>query len=232
MLKNDIMELKFDVESGSSEKLKGLKVGYISFENCKIEKSNEQVDNLVNAASNSVKERFKTIDQLTEDLIIQGMRQLFYDIGLDPTKERPSGEALIRRIVKDKGIYRINTVVDINNVVSMTSAYPCGVYDSDKINGEITFLVGAAGQNYEGLGGREVNSENRLLTRDEESIFGGPTADSKRTSVTENTKSVLMLIYCPKNSEKAFLEKVIEKAKAMMSLTGATAKESGIYEIQ
>jgi DNA/RNA-binding domain of Phe-tRNA-synthetase-like protein len=225
------MNLTFTVDPESKEKLKGLKVGYISFENVKVEKTNEQVNTLVNAATTQVKNRFPNPDAISQDKIIQGMRQLFYDIGLDPTKERPSGEALIRRIVKDKGIYRINTVVDINNVVSMTSAYPCGVYDADNIKGGITFLVGKAGENYEGLGGREVNSENRLLTRDEESIFGGPTADSKRTSVTENTPSVLMLIYCPANSEKAFLEKVIEKAKAMMSLSGAAAKESGVYEI-
>jgi DNA/RNA-binding domain of Phe-tRNA-synthetase-like protein len=225
-------KLSFNTDPESKEKLKGLKVGYISFENIKIEKSNETVDKLVNAASAQVNQRFQNSEQMTQDAIIQGIRELFYNIGLDPTKERPSGEALIRRIVKGQGIYRINTVVDINNVVSMTSAYPCGVYDADKIKGEITFLVGKAGENYEGLGGREVNSENRLLTRDEQSIFGGPTADSQRTSVNMDTKNVLMLIYSPEKSENVFLEKVIEKAKNMMSLTGAVAKESGIYEIK
>ena len=60
-LKNDFMELIFSVDPDSFEKLKGLKVGYISFENVLVEKSHEQVDNLVNAASNQVKERFKTI---------------------------------------------------------------------------------------------------------------------------------------------------------------------------
>ena len=228
---NCFMELKFSADPESREKLKGLKVGYIQFADCTVEKSHEQVDNLVNAASNQVKERFKTIEQMSQDLIIQGMRQLFTDIGLDPTKERPSGEALIRRIVKGQEIYRINTVVDINNVISMTSAYPCGVYNSDKINGGITFLVGKAGQNYPGLGGREVNSENKLLSKDEESIFGGPTADSQRTAVTNETKNVLMLIYAPKNSELAFLEKVMEKAKKMIALTGAKAIGYGVFEI-
>jgi DNA/RNA-binding domain of Phe-tRNA-synthetase-like protein len=226
------MNPTFTVDSESKEKLKGLKIGYIQFENCKVEKSNVQVDTLVNAATNQVKQRFQDPELMTQDKIIQGMRQHFYDIGLDPTKERPSGEALIRRIIKGKGIYRINTVVDINNVISMTSGFPCGVYDSGNIKGGITFLVGTAGQNYEGLGGREVNSKNRLLTKDEESIFGGPTADSARTAVTDETKNVLMLIYAPKNSEQVFLEKVIDKAKSMMSLTGAAAKESGVYEIE
>jgi DNA/RNA-binding domain of Phe-tRNA-synthetase-like protein len=225
------MSLSFTVDPESKEKLAGLKVGYILFENVKMEKSNEQVDTLVNAATAQVKQRFQKPELMLQDAVLSGMRQHYYDIGMDPTKERPSGEALIRRIVKGKGIYRINTVVDINNVVSMTSGYPCGVYDSDHLKGAITFLVGRAGQNYEGLGGREVTSENRLLTSDEESIFGGPTADSKRTSVNESTKNVLMLIYCPKNSEKVFLEKVMEKAKAMMGLTGAAAKEYGVFEI-
>lgn len=225
------MDLDFNTDPDSKEKLKGLKIGYICFEGAKAEKSNEQVDTLVKAATAQVTQRFQDPGQMTQDLIISGMRQLYYNIGLDPTKERPSGEALIRRIVKGKGIYRINTIVDINNVISMTSAFPCGVYDSDKIQGNITFLVGKAGENYEGLGGREVNSENRLLTRDEISIFGGPTADSQRTAITLETRNVLMLIYCPGNAEAIFLEKVMEKAKSMMSLTGASAKQSGIFEI-
>jgi len=225
------MNLAFAVDPDSKEKLSGLKIGYILFEGAKVEKSNEQVDTLVNAATAQIKQRFQNPELMNQDAVLSGMRDHYYAIGMDPTKERPSGEALIRRIVNGKGIYRINTVVDINNVVSMTSGYPCGVYDSDNIRGAITFLVGKEGQNFEGLGGREVKSENRLLSRDEESIFGGPTADSKRTAVTDGTRNVLMLLYCPKNSEKVFLEKVMVKAKAMMGLTGATAKGAGVFEI-
>lgn len=225
------MELKFSVEPDSREKLRGLKVGYLVFENCKVEKTNEQTDALVKAATAQVMARYQNPDNIEKDAIIDGMRSLFRDLGIDPKKERPAGEALIVRVVKGKGIYRINTPVDINNAISMMSAYPCSVYDLEKIGGRAVFLVGKEGQNYPGLGGREVKAQNRLLVRDEASIFGGPGADSDRTAVNLETKKILMLIYCPKNSEQAFLEKVMDKAKAMMSICGAKPAGSGVYEI-
>jgi DNA/RNA-binding domain of Phe-tRNA-synthetase-like protein len=80
-------ELIFNVDQESKEKLKGLKVGYISFENVKTEKSNETVDKLVTAASAQVNQRFNNTDAISQDAIITGIRELFYNIGLDPTKD-------------------------------------------------------------------------------------------------------------------------------------------------
>ena len=136
--------------------------------------------------------------------------------------------------MKGKGVYRISAVVDVNNIVSLLSGFPCGVYDSSKLEGEgITVLLGTAGQEYEGLGGRKVETDNRILTSDSKSIFGGPTADSARTSVTSETKEVLMLIYCPPGIEIPMLKATMEKASLLMQhAAGAKEAHRGLHTIE
>jgi len=224
-------ETKFKVYPDAKEKLEGLKVGYIQFEGTIIEKHTHEMDIMVEKAIIDVQKKFKDIDSIAKDDVIKAMRKLFSQVGVDPTKERPSAEALLRRVVGGKGIYRINTVVDTNNVISMTTGYPCGVYDADSIIGRIRLHIGKEGGKYIGIGRKEMSTDNRLLTKDDISIFGGPTADSNRTAVSMKTKNVLMLIYNPKEIPEKMLTDTIEEAKKKMcAMTGCTVKESGIYE--
>ncbi|MEW6749002.1 MAG: phenylalanine--tRNA ligase beta subunit-related protein [Candidatus Micrarchaeota archaeon] len=224
----------FAVDEGSRERLKGLALGYLLFTDVRNEKANAVVGSTMEATCNAMKAKFKDQEAILEDTIILATRKLFSSIGRDPTKERPSGEALIRRVVIGKGIYRISAVVDINNIVSLLTGFPCGVYDAGKIEGsEITVLLGAPGTEYEGLGGRPVEAANRLLTADQKSIFGGPTADSARTQVTAETKSVLMLIYCPPGIELPMLKATLEKASKLMGHgTGAKEAHRGIFVVE
>lgn len=224
----------FKTDEASQEKLKGLTLGYIQFTSVKNEKSNDIIDSTMEATCNVIKKKFPTPEAILEDTVVTATRKLFSSVGRDPTKERPSGEALIRRVVKGKGVYRISIVVDINNVVSLLSGFPCGVYDSEKLEGkEISVLLGAPGQEYEGLGGRKVETDNRILTADSKSIFGGPTADSARTQVTAETKEVLMLIYCPPGIEIPMLKATMEKASLLMKhSTGAKEACHGLHIIK
>ncbi|MDD5171552.1 MAG: phenylalanine--tRNA ligase beta subunit-related protein [Candidatus ainarchaeum sp.] len=176
----------------------------------------------------TVKTKFAA-SPIPEDATIRGVRALFSQAGTDPTKDRPSGEALIRRIMAGKGLYRINAAVDVNNIVSILSGCPCGLYDLDRIEGDtITVFVGAPGTIYEGISGKSVNGESRIITSDSRSVFGGPVADSKRTCVTSETKNLLMLIYFPTTAPKEKLDKAMTTAIALMShCCGATATASG-----
>jgi DNA/RNA-binding domain of Phe-tRNA-synthetase-like protein len=219
----------FRTDENAKEKLHGLVVGYLQFENVE-NKTNDITDSVVEAACTAVKNKFTTPESILDDTVIIATRKLFSSIGRDPTKERPSGEALIRRVVKGKGIYRINAVVDINNAVSLLSGFPCGVYDAAKIEGGITILLGEPGTQYDGLGGRKVEAENRLLTADAQSVFGGPTADSARTQVSDDSREVLMLIYSPPGIEPAMLKATMEKASLLMQrATGCKEAFRGMH---
>jgi len=100
----------------------------------------------------------------------------------------------MRRVVKGHQLYRINNVVDLLNLVSLTSGFSIGGYDVDKISGSVIFDIGANDEPYEAIGRGEMNIEFLPVFRDAISPFGSPTSDSVRTSVTTDTKRFLMII--------------------------------------
>ncbi|HEY7411085.1 MAG TPA: phenylalanine--tRNA ligase beta subunit-related protein, partial [Vicinamibacteria bacterium] len=62
---------------------------------------------------------------------VEQARALYKALGLDPTKTRPSNEALLRRVLKGEALYRVNTLVDALNLCSLTAQLPFGLYDAD-----------------------------------------------------------------------------------------------------
>ncbi len=221
----------FNVREDSRELLSGLSMGYIHFSEVKNSKCNQEIDKIIENACRLVREKFRG-KEISDEPILRAMRSIYSKIGIDPTKDRPSGEALIRRVVGGKGIYRINAVVDANNAVSLLTGFPCGVYDAEKIEGgRITVSVAKEGEFYEGIGGARVDAGNKIVTSDVLGYFGGPTADSKRTCVSVGTREVLMLIYCHESGNGG-LENAIEIAKeSMAKAAGASAIYSGILSI-
>lgn len=125
---------------------------------------------------------------------IAATRKAYKALGKDPARYRPSAEALLRRVVKGKGLYKINNVVDLLNLVSISTGFSIGGYDAEKIEGEVTLGVGEAEEPYEGIGRGNLNIEFLPTFRDDKNAFGTPTSDSVRTSVTANTKRFQMII--------------------------------------
>jgi DNA/RNA-binding domain of Phe-tRNA-synthetase-like protein len=125
---------------------------------------------------------------------IRATREAYKALGKDPARYRGSAEALLRRIVAGKGLPRINAVVDVINLVSVESRMPLGLYDLDKLSGDVTFRAGRAGETYKGIGKYDLNLEGLPVFSDESSPFGSPTSDSERTMVTLETRGVLAVI--------------------------------------
>jgi DNA/RNA-binding domain of Phe-tRNA-synthetase-like protein len=225
--------MTFTAEGEASEVLDGLNLGYLYFTGVGNSRSNPEVDRIIDGACRNTISRF-SVKETAHDPTIKGVRRFFSGLGIDPTRTRPSGEALIKRVVEGKGLYRVNAVVDVNNAVSIETGCPCGVYDASKLAGTaITVKIGSPGQTYEGIGGNQVNGEGRILTADSKGVFGGPVADSRRTSITLETKEVLMLIYHPESAPVEVLTKGMDKASGYMEVsTGAKTEYSGIYRIR
>lgn len=158
------------------------------------------VANSETALLTEIEERIKSIGQsLTMENIsglqaIHASRIAYKACGKDPARYRLSAEALLRRIVSGKGLYSINNVVDQLNLVSIASGFSIGGYDSDQINGKITFGIGLHEEPYSGIGRGPLNIENLPVFRDETGAFGTPTSDSQRTEVNSNTKHFLMIL--------------------------------------
>src|SRR6202050_1554348 len=138
-----------------------------------------------------------TVESLAEAEPTRAVRAMFRAWDIDPSKYRPSSEALLRRVVQGKGLYRVSNVVDIGNVGSIETGWPFGCYDRARITGPIAFRHGVGGESYEGIGKRTWHLERRPVLADSDGPFGSPISDSTRTMITEAARDVLIVIYAP-----------------------------------
>ena len=76
---------------------------------------------------------------------VTAVRTMYKRVGIDPTKTRPSSEALLRRVRKGDSLPRINSMVDVCNWCSFEFQLPYGLYDADQIEGEVELRLGLEG---------------------------------------------------------------------------------------
>ena len=124
-------------------------------------------------------------------------RAMFHRLDIDPTKTRPSSEALLRRVLQGRGVPRVNPIVDVCNLCSLEHQLPLGLYDRDRVQGPIRVRVGVETEGYPGIRKAWVNLGGRMLLADENGPFGAPTSDSKRTAVGESTRNLLVVVFAP-----------------------------------
>lgn len=146
------------------------------------------------------------------------VRTMYKKVGIDPTKTRPSNEALLRRVRKGDTIPRINSAVDIVNWCSLEFQLPYGLYDASKIVGPVTMRRGLEGEKYAGIRKDDVNVGGRITVVDDIGPFGNPTSDSARTMVTPAATALLVVIYAPAEIPKPQVERVANVTAERMQL--------------
>ena len=164
----------------------------------------------------------ETVERLraAQDLepVIAAVRAMYRRLGLDPTKTRPSSEALLRRLRKGDGLPRINSLVDICNWCSVETQLPFGLYDRGRIGGEVVALRrGREGEGYDGIRKDRVNVAGRMTLADSRGPFGNPTSDSARTMVTVETTRVAFVIYAPVDVSPAVRQRAIDLTAARIA---------------
>jgi DNA/RNA-binding domain of Phe-tRNA-synthetase-like protein len=127
----------------------------------------------------------------------EAVRAMYRRVGLDPTRRRPSSEALLRRVARGEPLPRINSLVDICNWCSLELQLPYGLYDADRIDGEVVLRLGGRGEEYPGIRKDVVHVGDRLTLADRLGPFGNPSSDSLRTMVTPETTRVMAVIFAP-----------------------------------
>ena len=153
-------------------------------------------------------------------------RQLYRACGVDPTRTRPSSEALLRRAVAGKPFPAISNAVDLCNLCAVEFLLPIGLYDADRIEGAITLRRGAPGDAYPGIRKDTVNLEGRLALYDSTGPFGNPTSDSERTMVRPETTRALVTVYAPARYATPRLERVLDDTMATLTrYCGGAAEE-------
>ena len=161
-------------------------------------------------------------------------RDLYRAFGLDPTRTRPSSEALLRRVLQGKGLPRILNAVDVCDFCSLQFLLPIGLYDAGQVRGPVSLRRGLPGEAYQGIRKDAVHLEGRPVLADEDGPFGNPTSDSFRTAMTPATRALVMVIFAPAEYARDTLEAHVAKARAAierhLAPAGETVGTSGTVE--
>ena len=142
---------------------------------------------------------------------VRGSRKAYKAFGRNPGRYRVSSEALLRRLRRGDELYHINSVVDVNNLISVESGLSVGSYDLEMVEGPVILRKAEAGEGYNGIGKDFLDMENMLVLADDKGIFGSSMSDSTRAMVTEKTTNVLVAVYCFENDIE--LEALLDKAE-------------------
>ena len=154
---------------------------------------------------------------------VAAVRTMYKQLGLDPTKTRPSSEALLRRIRRGDPLPRINSMVDVCNWCSLEFQLPYGLYDAAQIDGDVELRIGRAGEAYAGIRKDEVHVAGRITLADRAGPFGNPTSDSARTQVSTATTRALVVVFAPREVDLRVLTRVLDVTSERMSkFTGCT----------
>lgn len=133
-------------------------------------------------------------EDATEVPVVGAVRRLFRAAGCDPTRYRPSSEALARRLRKQGELTAISPLVDLNNLLSLRLMVPCCVIDAISVRPPFTLRVGRSGEEMVSLRG-PFNLEGRPVLVDALGPFGTPITDSERVKVTDSTREVWLVAY-------------------------------------
>jgi DNA/RNA-binding domain of Phe-tRNA-synthetase-like protein len=144
-------------------------------------------------------------------------RGLFHRLDIDPTKTRPSSEALLRRVLQGKGLPQVNLAVDVCNLCSLEHQIPLGLYDRDFVHGTVHVRLGKPGEGYSGIRKQRVNLTGRLLLADDDGPFGAPTSDSARTAVGDQTQRLLVVLFCPPERADSHLTGALEHLASLLT---------------
>ena len=183
-----------------------LRLGLLAFDDLSIREQDARLDEPLSAAERAVRERPPAESA--------AVRAMYRRVGLDPTRRRPSSEALLRRVRRGEGLPRINTLVDVCNWCSLEFQLPYGLYDLDRVSGPIALRLGRDGEAYAGIRKDEVHVAGRITLADDLGPFGNPSSDSARTMVTAATSRALMVVFTPLEVPEPRLAEVLDRSSA------------------
>src|SRR3984885_15227044 len=229
--REDLAGLKNQGNMDIEIKLPGAKLGIVEGHRVPVEALHPDLTKLLDEVCVRKQKEF-TVESLAEAEPIRAIRGLFRSWGMDPSKYRPASEALLRRVVQGKGLYRVSNVVDVSNLVSIETGWPFGCYDRSRIQQPIELRHGLPGESYEGIGKQTGHLQGRPLLADSSGPFGSPISDSTRSMITESAHEILVFLYVPASTADASLEAAMKTlTQRLTQFAGASATSSSICRL-
>ena len=165
----------------------------------------EELEQRLEVIRNSV-----TLEDLREEADVAAYRQFYWRLGIDPTKRRPSAEALVRRIIAGKPFPRINPIVDRYNLISAENRVSLGAFSVDYlINKELVLRMAKQDEPFLGIGFPEpkpCTGKELVLAVANEIIALYPYRDSHNSRIRGNDSSVLFVLCVVPGVEESRIE--------------------------
>lgn len=206
-----------------AKELQYVKLGILEYE-AEIRESDNEINNLLNEKMSELSNM--KMEDIRKINAVEDTRAAYKLLGNNPSKYRNAAEAMLRRIIKQKGLYQINNIVDINNYMSISSGYTVGSYMLENIDGDVCLDVQKEDAYYDGIGKEKVNYSKMPVLFDGKGAFGSTTSDSQRTMVKMGNHKIISVIYCFSNTE---LNAVIQEYKKLL-VQFAGIHDEEIYE--
>lgn len=175
------------------EKCPNISLGVLYYR-ADVKKSSDKLLEIFDIAVKEIENNYE-LSEIAAIPNIKNTREAYKALGKPPQGYRNSAEAMLRRIAKKRGLYHINNVVDINNLISIMSGYSLGSYDTDAIFGDVELRRATFGERYDGIGKDSVNIEHLPVLYDQKGPFGNPTSDSTRAMINPGKRNIMSIIY-------------------------------------
>jgi len=203
-----------------------LSLSYIIFNDISVKREHSQkLDNYISEISKKVKDIY-TLETIKDNEIIRKYRDFnWHYLKIDPTKIRPSAEALIRRILGDKEVPQISNIVDAYNWVSIETLIPIGAYDFDVLKYPMTIRYSKENEQFVQLGGKIISLKGKeiiLVDASNRVIFQYPYRDADFSKVTNRTKNLLLISYGVPGISIELLENSLKKFNHVLEIISDT----------
>ncbi|MBA7505785.1 hypothetical protein ES706_04462 [subsurface metagenome] len=203
-----------------------LSLSYIIFNDISVKREHSQkLDNYISEISKKVKDTY-ILETIKDNEIIRKYRDFnWHYLKIDPTKIRPSAEALIRRILGDKKVPQISNIVDAYNWVSIETLIPIGAYDFDVLKYPMTVRYSKGNEQFVQLGGKVISLKGKeiiLVDASNRVIFQYPYRDADFSKVTNKTKNLLLISYGVTGISIELLENSLKKFNYVLEIISDT----------
>jgi DNA/RNA-binding domain of Phe-tRNA-synthetase-like protein len=138
--------------------------------------------------------RYVRDEDLDSNPLIRIYRKLQKQLSED-SKMIHAVEGMLKRSLMKGKFPKVNSIVDIANIYSLKYLIPIGLFDLDKIAGEMNLVLSVQGDQFLPIGKNEpvLLTPGTPVLKDTEGIFSTVgSRDSKRTMVLNSTKNILI----------------------------------------
>lgn len=194
----------------------GLKIIGITIENIDVKTETKKFLKFKENAYTALKKKYQNFD-IETDLILRGFNKLHKKVNIKRKRNTPINEELLKKFLKDEQLPPTNKLTNLYNIVVLDSRLPIFIYDSSKIDGDVTLCIAQKNEPYTTKTGEEkIINPGEYIYKDKTKIIQKlETNQNPQTTINENTKNIFIII---EGNEDTSAEYLLEVASETIDL--------------